>query len=412
MDTIRLRCVNCGKQYPLGLYYRCDLCDFPLEVISQPLLVGDSYESIDQPGIWRYHSLLPQIESKMRVSLGEGNTPLIHLSRLGSDLGLSELYLKNEGQNPTGSFKDRPTAVSMSVAKSLGINTVIVSSTGNAGASLAAYAARAGIRAIVLVSGSTPPAKLVQMSIHGATIVPINGNLSEAFWLAYKAALQWGWMDLTSTFLCPYGVEGDKTVAYELYSQLGKAPDWVIIPVSVGPLAVGIYKGFADLKIMGLVDKIPRIVAAQTAACAPIARAYIKGETDVRAWLDPVNTVAGGIADPLNGYEKDGTYTLRVVRTSSGAVTESTDLEIIQAVKLLAKKEGCFCEPTGCVSIAALPQLELLPSFSPKDIIVCIATGHGLKQVRAFEEEVKLPLPIVPSLEALEKLVEMDGVEK
>jgi threonine synthase len=402
MNAIGLRCINCGKSFPLGIYYRCDRCDFPLEVAYGPLKLDDPFEQIELQGIWRYQPVLPYVKPENRVTLGEGLTPLIEAKRLGSELGLSSLYIKNEGQNPTGSFKDRPIAFSISMAKEFGVNTVVLSSTGNAGASLSAYAARAGLRAIIFIPSETAPAKITQMTLHGAQIIPVEGTLSDAFWLAYHSASKWGWMNLTSTFLCPYGVEGDKTVAYELFQQLGKTPDWVIVPVSVGPLAVGIYKGFADLKARGLVTKLPRIVAAQAAGCAPIARAFERGRSEVTPWDEPIHTVAGGIADSLNGYEKDGTYLLRMIQPSGGIATASNDDEILQAARLTASMEGVFCEPTGAVSIAAIHQLKKAPAFSAEDSVVCLMTGHGLKQIRTYEGDVHLSIPIKPTLSSVE----------
>jgi len=405
MRARNLRCVNCGEQYDLGLRYHCPACHFPLEVVYSPPDPGQPYRQ-DGPGIWRYPGLLSLVPEAQRVSLGEGDTPLVHSRRLGRELGLPNLYIKNEGQNPTGSFKDRPTAVGVSAASMLGIDTLVVSSTGNAGAALAAYAARAGMRALIFVREGTPPAKLTQMAVHAAQIVPVRGTLSDAFWLAYNAALEWGWMDLTSTFLCPYTVEGDRTVAYELYAQLGRAPDWIVVPVSVGPLLVGIYKGFLELQERGLVATLPRMVAAQAAGCAPIASAYRAGADSVQAWEAPAETVAGGIADPLRGYEQDGTYALRVTRASGGCATASSDEEILAAAHSLASFEGIFAEPSGAVSLAALKQLRAQPGFSPDQLIVCLVTGHGLKQVRSFEDQVHLPAGIEPRLEDLENFLE------
>jgi threonine synthase len=409
MNALGLRCVNCDQEYGLGLYYRCERCDFPLEVIYDTPVIGEPIEVSGNSGLWRYQPCLPPVAEEDRISLGEGDTPLLHAKRLGELLGIPNLYIKNEGQNPTGSFKDRPTAMGVSFARSLGVDTVVVSSTGNAGASLAAYAARAGMRAFIFVTDRTPPAKLIQMAIHGAKIVPVRGSLSDAFWLAYQAALQWRWVDLTSTFLSPYPVEGDKTVAYELYKQLGGVPDWILIPVSVGPLLVGIYKGFLELKALGLIDRLPRMVASQAAACAPIARAFSLGEAKVRAWDGSSETVAGGIADPLRGYESDGVYTLRVVNKSGGIATASEDEEILKAARNLAVLEGIFCEPTGAVSVAALNGLKLHPGFFPDQVVVSVTTGHGLKQTRAFEQSIEFPVAIDPTLDAFAKMLERDN---
>jgi threonine synthase len=405
MKALGLRCVNCNKDYRLGLNYHCESCRYPLEVIYAPTGAKELFEEISKCGIWRYQDSLPPIPNDFQISLGEGNTPLLHARKLGEDLGLPNLYIKNEGQNPTGSFKDRPTAVGISMALSFGLETVAVSSTGNAGASLAAYAAQAGLRALIFVTDQTPPAKLVQMQLHGARIVPVRGSLSDAFWLAYNASIEWNWMNLTSTFLNPFTMEGDKTVAYELYRQLGRSPDWILVPVSVGPLLVGILKGFIELQERGLVETLPRMVAAQAAGCAPIAKAFANGEEFVKPWTLAVNTVAGGIADPLTGYENDGTYALQVIRGSGGIATASSDEEILEATRGLARLEGIFAEPTGAVSLAALNHLRYSPNFSPNQLVACVVTGHGLKQVHTFEASMELPAAIEPNLPSLSHLL-------
>ena len=406
MPASGLRCVNCGQSYPLGLHYRCERCDFPLDVVYDLPSPEEPYELLGKQGIWRFEPCLPPVDDAAQASLGEGNTPLIAASRLGVALGIPNLFFKNEGANPTGSFKDRPNCIGVSVAKSFGIEAVVMSSTGNAGASLAAYGARAGLRSLVIVTEQTPPAKLTQMVMHGAQIVVVRGSLSDAYWLAYHAAKEWNWMDLTSTFLSPYTTEGDKTVAYELFGQLGRAPDVIVVPVSVGPLLVGAYKGFEELRSRGLVDRLPRMVAAQAEACAPIARAFAEGHTEVRPWEGTTLTVAGGIADPLRGYEKDGTYTLRVVRQSGGCALACADQEIIDATRALAREEGVFSEPTGAVCVAALAHWKRQPQFSPEQTVVCLVTGHGLKQLRSFDQEVRLPRAVDPTLDDLRKMLE------
>jgi threonine synthase len=215
-------------------------------------------------------------------------------------------------------------------------------------------------------------------------------------------------MNLTSTFLCPYTVEGDKTVAYEIYQQLGHSPDWIIVPVSVGPLPVGIFKGFLDLKRRGFVKKLPRMVAAQASGCAPIAVAYEAEEEFVQPWETPTPTIAGGIADPLNGYERDGTYALRIIRETGGSAIAADDETILLATRSLANSEGIFAEPTGAVSLAVLEQLRKNPEFSPEQDIVCVVTGNGLKQTRTFEDEVKISRAVKPNLTALAQLLKID----
>ncbi|HLC01903.1 MAG TPA: threonine synthase [Anaerolineales bacterium] len=411
MRARSLRCVNCQREYSLELHYHCDECGFPLEVTYEGTGVAPLADA-NERGVWRFSQFLPPVAPRERVSLGEGNTPLLPAAKLGDRMGLPGLFVKNEGQNPTGSFKDRPMAVGVGMALTLGLDTVAASSTGNAGASLAAYAAAAGMRALVFVTGRTPPAKLAQICMYGARPVVVRGSLSDVFWLVYRASQQMGWMNLTSTFLCAYTVEGDKTPAYEIYEALGRAPDWVVVPVSVGPLLVGIFKGFLELKAMGLVTGLPRMVAAQAAACGPIARAFARGEETVSKWDEGTTTIAGGIADPLAGYERDGTYALRIVRTSGGFASASTDPEIRKATMDLAATEGIFGEPTGAVSVAALDQIKRHPEYRAGQTLVCMLTGHGLKQVGSFESAVTMPDPIEPTMEALSALLSRSDHEQ
>ena len=401
MEIDALVCVNCGRSYEKGLRYQCEVCGFPLRVRFDHTRVEGLMVDDERSGVWRYRRHLPEVPLENQVTLGEGDTPLIAAAGMGEKLGVSSLWIKNEGQNPTGSFKDRPTSLGVSLAKGMGIDTVVVSSTGNAGASLAAYGARAGLRALVFVAAETPAAKLTQIAMHGAEIVPVQGTLSDAFWLAVEASKRWSWMNLTSTFLNPFSIEADKSVAYELFEQMGGSPDWVIVPVSVGPLLVGIYDGFNELKGAGLVSHVPRLVAAQAAECAPIARAYDSGDDEVRSWTRPSHTVAGGIADPLAGYEKDGTYTLRILKDNGGCATASTDDEILQAARDLARLEGVFSEPSAAVSVASLAQLVERGVIHRHEKVVSIVTGHGLKQVPTYNEWVHLSSPIEPTVEAL-----------
>jgi threonine synthase len=403
--TTGLACTSCDALYAFELRYHCERCGFPLAVTYAEGDGATAPSGSVGEGVWRHSDSLPSVAPENRVTLGEGGTPLLATERLGEAFGFERLLVKSEGVNPTGSFKDRPTAVGVSVALEFGLDTVVVSSTGNAGVSLAAYAARAGLRAVVVASDRVPTTKLAPIAAHGATIVRIRGSVSDAFWLAHQAAQAWGWMNLTSTFLNPYTVEGDKTVAYELAAQLGCAPDYVIVPVSVGPLLVGIFRGFRELEAKGVVEQVPALVAAQAARCAPIAAAFASGGDSVSAWSGNLDTVAGGIADPLTGYEQDGTYALRVVRESGGCAVACEEDEILAATRALAEQEGLFVEPTGAVSVAALAALAERDPAARGRTVVAIATGHGLKtQAALVTDEADRPA-VEPTLAALAELL-------
>jgi len=318
--------------------------------------------------------------------------------------------LKTKAKIQQDLLKIGPTSVGISFAISKQMDHVIISSTGNAGASLSAYAARAGVKAIVLIPKGVPQEKLTQISIHGADIIQVSGSVSDSLQLAREASKRYGWLNLTSTFLSPYSIIGNRTIAYEIYDELGMIPDWIIVPVGVGPLLVGIYKGFQELLLRGITSKMPRMVAAQAQRCSPIYRAYKNDLQEVKTWEFPFETIASGIGDPLSGYENDGTYTLRIVKQSKGMVTSSLENEILDSTELLAKSEGIFCEPSSAVAISALRYLIDNPSYDPSQSVVLILTGHGLKQQAVFQKKIELRESIAPDISYLEEL--LNKIEK
>ncbi|MCA1688614.1 MAG: threonine synthase [Actinobacteria bacterium] len=337
-----LACHRCSWRGQISNLYACPACDSSLLVA-----YAGTYEPSDSTGdqgIWRYRSFLPVAADP--VTLGEGATPLLEARRLDPSGGL---MLKNETVNPTGSFKDRPVAVAATVARELGLSGLLCASTGNTGVAVAAYAARAGLPAVCVVPETTPAAKMLQIEAVGARIVRVRGNYSDAYELARAAAEDYGWANLTSTYVNPYMLEGDKTVAFELFEQLGeRVPDWVLVPVGAGPLLAAIHKGFEELGVSG-----PRMVAVQAAGCAPVVRAFEAGAEEVREWEHSVETSASSIADPLRGYPEDGTRTLSVVRESGGEAVAVSEEETRQATIDLARSEGLLVEPGAAVAVGA-----------------------------------------------------------
>lgn len=376
----QLACHRCSWREELSNRYSCPVCEGSLEV---------AYSSIArrwngrERGIWRYRDALPLLPDTDPVTLGEGDTPLLHARRL-EDSG--ELLLKNETVNATASFKDRPVAVATTMARELGLEGVVCASTGNTAVAVAAYAAQGGLPAVCLVPQGTPAAKLAQVEAAGARVVRVRGNYSDAHFMAREAAEQYGWANLTSTYVNPYMLEGDKTVAYELYEQLdGQVPDRVFVPVGAGPLLAAVHKGFEELRRVGLVrGKGPKMVAVQAAGCAPIVRAFERAEEEVRAWEEPVDTKASSIADPLRGYPDDGTRTLSVVRRSGGAAVAVTDAEIHDSMVDLARSEGLFVEPGAAAAVAAYRSLAARELLQRGEKNVLILTGHGLKDPEAL----------------------------
>jgi threonine synthase len=369
-----LACHRCTWRGEISNLYACPACGSSLLVA----YAGNNElpDGTDDEGIWRYRSFLPINEDP--VTLGEGDTPLLEARRLDPSGGL---LLKNETVNPTGSFKDRPVAVAATVARELDLSGLLCASTGNTGVAVAAYAARAGLPAVCVVPETTPAAKMLQIEAVGARIVRVRGNYSDAYELARAAAENFGWANLTSTYVNPYMLEGDKTVAFELFEQRKeKVPDWVLVPVGAGPLLAAIHKGFEELGVSG-----PRMVAVQAAGCAPVVRAFESGAKEVREWDHPVETAASSIADPLRGYPEDGTRTLSVVRESGGRAVAVSEEETRKATIDLARSEGLLVEPGAAVAVAAHRKLSDEKLIREGETAAIVLTGHGLKDPAAMQ---------------------------
>jgi threonine synthase len=381
-----LRCVVCGKEHKLEAIYTCQACGGILDVrYDEKRIAGIGVSTLfppPAPGLWRYKYLLPVAREDAMLSLAEGGTPLLDSPTLAEMLQLDHLFLKDETRNPSGAFKDRPMAVGVSKAVELGFSSVVTASSGNAAASLAVYAAKARLRCIVFVPERTPIGKVAHAVICGAKVIKVKGDYSNSYRLAMDLATGPSMMNLTTTFINPFTVEGDKTAAYEIYSQLGEiAPDWVIIPTGAGPLLYGIYKGFQEIRRLGLISKIPRLVAVQAAGCSPIVSAF-RSRQSVKPW-GAVRTTASAIADPLRGYEKDGDLLLSAVYSSQGFAVAVDDEEILNAVRTLGTREGVFAEPGGAASVAAVKKLVAAGAIGRSDKVVCLITGHGLKDPSA-----------------------------
>jgi threonine synthase len=385
MNASQLRCRDCARTYPLGSFFRCETCDGSLEVDYDYARVPARWLHRSAPAgcgaLWKYLDLLPVEHSDNIVSLGEGASPLVSAGRSTDQLGLElELLFKQETMLPSASFKDRPITVAISKACELSVDTIVVASTGNTAASAAMYAARAGIPCVVCVPESTELAKVQQAVDHAARVVRIQGNYSDAYRLAKEAGDRYGWYNVATTFINPYTVEGDKTVAYEIFEQMGqRVPDWVFVPIGAGPLLVGIHKGFLELKRLGMASGVPRLVGVQAEGCAPIVDAFVEGLPRVRAWGKGTATVASAIADPLTGYEHDGDVTLGSIRGSGGAAVAVSDPDIEQARLHLAQKEGIYAEPASAAVFGALRTMCRKGLLSARQSVVCVITGHGLK---------------------------------
>jgi threonine synthase len=401
-----LRCPRCGNEATSPAVFQCGACHCILEVrIEVGHLTRSDLQVMLQSRdrtIWRWFDFFP-IESRASiVSLGEGFTPLIHASRLGENLGIPRLYLKNDTVLPTGSLKDRSNSVGISKAQELGFTAATVMSTGNAAASVAAYAAAAGMRSVVMVPLGTAPSKISQARAYGATVVVIDGDFDNEVARLYKAAIQeFGWYDCLSSN--PYRDEGKKSYAYEMVEQLdGQVPDWVIHPTAGGTGIYAMWKGYQEFLSLGWIQRLPRLVASQSEAAAPITEAFKKGLPDIEP-LVARPTVAESIQ--VGNPVSLGWRALAALRESKGTAVALSDEEILQAQSLTARLAGVFAEPAAATSVAVAKKLRDTGIIRAHQLVVCNLTGHGLKQpeaVRWRDEEMR---PIPPTLAALREQI-------
>lgn len=396
----RLECVSCGATYGgQEDLYGCEACGDGLQLLLD--LQERSYESLadrwrGRPlGVWRYRELLP-LNGGGEVSLQEGGTPLLRVGH-GEGAAGASLYVKNEGQNPTGSFKDRGMTVGVTRAKALGRRRVICASTGNTAASLAAYAARAGMEAVVLVpSGGVARGKLAQAVFEGAKVVPIRGSFDDAMAVVVEVAERLEAYVLNS--INPYRIEGQKTAAFEVFEQLGgRVPDWLVCPVGNGGNLAAYWKGFQELRAIGATEDLPKLVGVQAAGAAPIADAILKQHKSIRPVARP-QTVASAIriGNPANWRK-----TVRAIRESDGMALKLPDAVIVEAQSRLAREEGLFVEPASAASVAAAARLAREGTFDRDETVVCVCTGHGLKDPEAALRTRGVHRAVAPTVKAI-----------
>lgn len=399
-----LVCYTCNKEYATQMLYSCPSCGGILDVFRKGkpedkkiILEGSS---IFRSGLWKYFEMLPVQLPENVISIGEGETPLITDYRIADAWGLDvSLHIKAESLNPTGSFKDRPSSVGMSVAKEMGLGTVIVASSGNAAASVAAYAARGGMRCVVVVPETTDLGKLTQTYAYGAEVIGVKGNYSDCFAFVKKMSKHFGWANLVSTYINPYTVVGNKTISYELLHQLGySVPDYITVPIGTGPLLAGVLQGYREMLELGIINKLPKMVGVQVTECEPIATAYHGGHS-VRAWEKPINSIAGGISDPLVGYEKDGEKTINLIRSSEGTMVSLSEEEVASATQVIETKTGLYSEPSGAVSVGAVKKLYAEGVIKKGESVVCLLTGSGYKFSNRQMPELKIAKNVDQAIE-------------
>jgi threonine synthase len=347
--------------------------------------------------LWRYRELLPVRDPRHIATLGEGGTPLLEAPALARAFGYERLLVKDEGQNPTGSFKARGLAVAVSRAKELGARAVAIPSAGNAAAAMAAYAARAGLAAHVVMPADTPEVMKAECRAYGAEVVLVAGLIDAAGKLVRQAAADRGWFDV-STLKEPYRAEGKKTMGLELVEQLGwRVPGAIVYPTGGGTGIVGMWKAFAELEAMGLIGpERPKMVVVQAERCAPIVRAFAAGERHAKPWANAA-TIAPGMRVPA----AIGDYLiLDAVRQSGGTALTVTDAEMLEGMRLAATHEGIFGSPEAGAAVIATRTLRASGFLRPEDEVVIFATGAGLKHTDLIEGDDPVVDPTAPDASA------------
>ncbi|MDO5849138.1 MAG: threonine synthase [Methanobrevibacter sp.] len=395
-----IRCVVCGEEYDDDeVIYTCKKCGSVLELASLDVDIDKSIFECRKDTLWKYKELIP-VNSDHIVTLGEGGTPFCKCDKIGEELGV-DLYVKVEGSNPTGSFKDRGMTVGVTKAVELGVDTVGCASTGNTSASLSAYAARAGLRCIVfLPSGKVALGKLAQAMFHGAEVISIDGNFDEALEAMTALALDKYLYLLNS--INPYRLEGQKTIGYEILQDLGwESPDRIILPVGNAGNISAIWKGVSEFYDLGFVDSKPMMTGIQAEGACPITNAFRKGTKDVVPVDDP-ETIATAIriGAPVS-YIK----AMNAIYDSNGYSETVTDEEILDAQKYLARKEGIGVEPASAASIAGLRKLREEGVIDKGERVACVVTGHLLKDPNTAIDACTKPVEVSADIDALKNLL-------
>src|SRR6056297_1070636 len=380
-----LKCTNCGQTYEaIPERYLCDTCGGKgiLEVQYKYEKIKEDWnkEKLSQnneSSIWRYMPLLPIIETTQKPNLRIGHTPFYNSKKMAKKLGLKNLVIKDDGLNPTGSLKDRASAIAVVKAKEAGAKTASCSSTGNAASSLAGNVAamESEMKAIIFVPKRAPAGKVAQLLVYGAEVVSVQDSYEETYYLSDRAIKKWGWYNRNAA-INPYMVEGKKTAVLEMAEQLNfEIPDWVVFSVGDGCTIAGAYKGFYDLKQIGFIDRIPRLLGVQAAGCAPITKAFKTGK-DLE--VTDENTLADSIAvgSPRN-YRK----ALKAVKNSHGEYINVSDDEILKMIKLLGSTTGIFGEPAGVAGLAGIKNAVKEGIIDKDESVAVVITGNGLKDI-------------------------------
>lgn len=397
-----LRCKECGRDYPQEPIYVCDYCFGPLEVAYDYDVIAKnmSRESIqDGPlTIWRYDQLLP-VKRENAVNIGAGMTPLLKADNLGRELGLNNLWIKNDAANPTHSFKDRVVSVAASKAVEFEFDTIACASTGNLAGATAAHGAKAGLNTMVFIPADLEKGKILGAAVFGSVVL-VNGNYDDVNRLCSELGddRRWAFVNIN---MRPYYSEGSKTLGYELAEQLGwHAPEHVVVPVASGSLFTKVYKGLNEFAQLGIIDSAEtKMHIAQPFGCSPVARAFVDGQTHPKPVVPDTIAKSLAIGSPADGY-----YTVGIANSTGGSATIVPEPEIAEGMKLLAETEGIFTETAGGVVISTLRRLAREGVIGPDEETVALITGTGLKTLEAIADSVET-VTIDPTVRSFDEIV-------
>ena len=398
--VLSAKCTRCGAEYEALPTITTCKCGGILDIQYSYSAIRDRFSPADLAqnrdfSMWRYRPFLPVEEDSPAPPLRVGWSPLYKADRLAGVLGLRKLYIKDDGQNPTASLKDRASAMAVVKALEAGADTIACSSTGNAASSLAGNAAAAGLSTYIFVPSRAPKGKVAQLMIFGAAVISVDGSYEDTFALSKAAIDRWGWYNRNAA-INPYLSEGKKTVSFELMEQLHwQVPDYVALSVGDGCTIAGVWKGLKDLYETGFIDRLPKLLSVQAEGCCPLNRALQTGEP----W-SPMeeNTLADSIAV---GVPRNAGKALNAVRESGGIAVNVSDEEILEAMRLLGRTQGVFGEPAGVTGTAGVKKALELGLLDPEATVVSIVTGNGLKDVQSGIKAAGEPMLVRPDLDAL-----------
>jgi len=408
---LNLRCVVCGRTHSAEVPYTCPRCgeDGILDVqydysCAQKSLNRKVLARRSEFSHWRYRELLPVDDDAVLPRLQVGWTPLGQFDALAHPVGVRTLYIKDDGRNPTGSLKDRASAVGAARALSEGNRIVCCASTGNAASSLAGMASSLGLRSVIFVPQRAPEPKLAQLLIFGATVFRVQGGYEDAFRLSQEACKRWGWYNRNCA-INPYLIEGKKTVGFEIAEQLGWAvPEWVAISVGDGCTIAGAWKAFREFKELGLIGRTPRMLGVQAAGASPVTEAFQSGKA-LRSVTPDTIADSIAVATPRNWRKA-----VLAVRESGGAMINVTDDEILNAMRYTGRLSGIFAEPAAAAAVAGLKRAVAEGIVSERASALAVITGSGLKDIRAVQQAVPAPFELLPDGQGLLDVLLEQGV--